>query len=362
VIHPPRASALASVAYRRGVTTPPTHNILTRKKTWVAVLAIAALSLTACSSSKKQAAASSTPPASSSAAATTSAPDSPTPTPTVATTPVHVSLLQGDGATYGIGIPIVAYFSKAITDSAAFLKATTVTVNGTDAGGAWYFEANGDTTKPQAAHYRTQNYWPANSAVKMNMPVQGLSAGDGLAFDDSLTLAFNIGDAHIATIDCSAETMTVTSNGAPAHAPMLTSCGAPATPTATGTKLVMQKGEDLPGTNTLRPNGAVRMVGGGGALGNYDLVVPWSVRVTQGGEYVHAAAWNGHNIGQRSTSDGCTNLNTPDAMWYFTFSQIGDVLTYSNTGGPPMKFDDGFGDWNVAWSTWKAGGQVQASN
>jgi lipoprotein-anchoring transpeptidase ErfK/SrfK len=259
-------------------------------------------------------------------------------------------------------MPIIAYFSKNITDSAAFNKATTVTVNGNPVQGAWYFEANGDDTKPMAAHYRLEAYWPANSVLKMNLPVEGLSAGKGLAFDDSLTLSISFGDAHVTTVDCTAERLTATSNGAPANTPFLTSCGAPATPTANGTKIVMQLGENLPGTNTLRPQGAVRMVGGGGALGNYDLIVPWSVRITGGGEYVHAAAWNGRNIGQRSTSDGCTNLNTPDAQWFYTFSHIGDVVNYINTDGPPMKFDDGFGDWNIAWSTWKAGGSVQPSS
>jgi lipoprotein-anchoring transpeptidase ErfK/SrfK len=271
---------------------------------------------------------------------------------------VHVSLLESDGATFGVGMPIVAYFSKNITDSAAFIKATTVTINGVNANGAWYFEANGNAALPMTAHYRPQNYWQADSTIKMNMPVQGMSAGTGLTFDDSLTLSMNIGDAHTSSVDCTAERMTVTSNGVAAHAPFLTSCGAANTPTASGTKVVMQLGEDTPGTNTLRPNGAVRMIGGGGALGNYDLLVSWSVRITAGGEYVHAAPWNGKNIGARSTSDGCTNLNTPDAQWFYQFSHIGDIVTYVNTGGPAMKIDDGFGDWNLAWSTWQAGGAV----
>jgi lipoprotein-anchoring transpeptidase ErfK/SrfK len=277
--------------------------------------------------------------------------------------PVHVSLLEGDGGTYGVGMPIVAYFSQNITDAAAFVKAATVTVNGAPANGAWYFEANGDPTKPLAAHYRTQNYWTADSSVKLNLPVQGLSAGKGLTFDDSLTLSMSIGDAHVSTVDCAAERMTVTSNGAPAFpAPFPTSCGASKTPTASGTKVVMQLGEDTPGTSTLRPNGAVRMVGGGGALGNYDLLVSWSVRITAGGEYVHAAPWNGNNIGARSTSDGCTNLSTANAQLFYAFSHIGDVVTYTNTGGPAMKIDDGFGDWNVAWSTWQAGGALEVDN
>ncbi len=51
----------------------------------------------------------------------------------------------------------------------------------------------------------------------------------------------------------------------------------------------------------------------------------------------------------------------PDAQWFYQFSHIGDVVNYVNTGGPAMKIDDGFGDWNVAWSTWQAGGSVQSS-
>ena len=94
----------------------------------------------------------------------------------------------------------------------------------------------------------------------------------------------------------------------------------------------------------------------------YDLMVPWSVRLTNSGEYAHAASWNGGNIGARSTSNGCTNLNVKDAEWFYKFSQLGDVLTYANTGGKPMPSWDGYGDWNVTWSAWVAGGAVSASH
>ena len=80
--------------------------------------------------------------------------------------------------------------------------------------------------------------------------------------------------------------------------------------------------------------------------------------VTDSGEFVHAASWNGGNIGSRSTSNGCTNLNTADAQWYYNFAQIGDPVTYANTGGGPMPVWDGYGDWNLPWSTWTQGGVV----
>ena len=164
----------------------------------MAICAIVVLAVAGCASTTNGTGAPASPLASTSSTSASASPSaSVSASPSAVTRPVHVSLLEGDGGTYGVGMPIVAYFSQNITGSAAFIKATTVTVNGAHAGGAWYFEANGDPTKPMAAHYRPQNYWPADSTIKMNMPVQGLSAGTGLAFDDSLTLSISIGDAHV---------------------------------------------------------------------------------------------------------------------------------------------------------------------
>ena len=44
--------------------------------------------------------------------------------------PVHVRLLNAEGELVGVGMPVIAYFSKPITDARAFATATTVTVNG----------------------------------------------------------------------------------------------------------------------------------------------------------------------------------------------------------------------------------------
>lgn len=269
--------------------------------------------------------------------------------------------------TYGVGMPIVAYFSVKIPEARDFSKATTVTVNGVPNNGSWYFENSAMIPGyPIEAHYRpakqanaTGPYWPAHASIKLNMATNGVSAGPGLAFNDSLTLSMKTGAAHISTVDCQAERLTVSSDGVSAHPPMPTSCGAAKTPTYIGTKVVMQKGEDVPGTDALRPLGAVQMIGTGSD--RYDLIVPWSVRVTQSGEYVHAASWNGGNIGQRSTSNGCTNLNTADAEWFYKFAQVGDVVTYSNTGGTTMPSWDGFGDWNVPQSVWQSGGVVRTA-
>jgi hypothetical protein len=163
---------------------------------------------------------------------------------------VHVSLLQGDGGVYGVGMPIVAYVDRAITDASAFARATTVTVNGKPAGGAWYWQKSGRPGRALEAHYRPRTYWPAHAKIFVDMPVRGLSAAAGLVFHDSLTLSIATGAANVSTADCRAEKLTATSDGKVVRT-LLTSCGKATTPTYTGTKVVMQKGEDIPGTDRL---------------------------------------------------------------------------------------------------------------
>lgn len=256
--------------------------------------------------------------------------------------PIHVSLLESDGVVYGVGMPIIAWFDRAPTDAAAFTKAVTATVAGRPAGGAWYWEKSGHQGAAVEAHYRPEHYWPAHAKIRMNAPLKGVSAGRGLAYDDSLTLAISTGAANSAAVDGHTERMTVTSDGKKLFS-FPVSLGAADHPTYRGTKIVMEK------------NRVEEMKSSPGEP-FYDLNVPWSVRLTNSGEFVHAASWNGGNIGVRSTSHGCTNLNVDAAKQYFQFAQLGDVFTYTDTGGPTMPSWDGYGDWNVAWSAWQAGG------
>ncbi len=258
--------------------------------------------------------------------------------------PVHVRFLEGDGSTWGVGMPVVAYLSAKITDAKPFAAATTVTVNGAPAQGGWFFEKSATYSGfPIEAHYRTESYWPAHAKIHLELAAKGQPAGPGLVFDNSLTLDMSTGPANISKIDGHSERMTVTSDGKQMFS-FPVSLGKASTPTFSGTKIVMEKDR------------IQRMTGPG-----YDLKVPWSVRITNSGEFVHSASWNGGNIGQRSTSHGCTNLNVSDAQHYYDFAQIGDVTEYTNTGGPTMPSWDGYGDWNVSWTTWQGGGVLRTS-
>ena len=134
----------------------------------------------------------SAPASTSPAAPTTAAPTTPT------GKPVHVTTFEGDGKTYGVGMPIIAYFSRKITDASAFEKAVKVTVNGQPADGAWYFEPSERDEYALEAHYRLKDYWPAHASIQVSMPLKGVPAGPGLVFDNDLDLSMATGAAQLA--------------------------------------------------------------------------------------------------------------------------------------------------------------------
>jgi lipoprotein-anchoring transpeptidase ErfK/SrfK len=267
---------------------------------------------------------------------------------------VNVASFLGDGQLVGVGMPIVLSFDRAPTDASAFVQATKVTVDGKPIHGAWYWEKP-YADQPVQAHFRPPKFWPANSTVRLELPIDGLSAGKGLVYTGGLSsVTFHTGDERVTHVNGATERAHVRVNGK-IYRSMKASLGKSATPTHTGIKLVMQKGEYIPGTHKMRPDGAVRMQN---TAHTYDLMVDWSVRITTSGEYLHAAPWNS-KIGRVSTSDGCTNLSTADAKWFYHFSRIGDVVIHTNTGGTTVPVWDGFGDWNLPWSTWQQGGLLK---
>jgi lipoprotein-anchoring transpeptidase ErfK/SrfK len=264
--------------------------------------------------------------------------NTPTAPSSAVATPVHVGSLESDGYTYGVGMPIIVWFNQKITDPSSFLAAASVTVNGAPAQGAWFFEVSSHTGQVIEAHYRPQTFWPGHAKIFVNVPVKGQSAGPGLAYDNNLTLDFATGVANVLTVDGATHKLTVTADGK-LYGTYPVSLGATKSPTMLGTKVISAKALNE------------RMVGSG-----YDEVVPYSMRITASGEYLHAAAWNVANIGKNNTSNGCTNLLPADAQKLWNYLLIGDPVTFTNTGNPQVTpAYDGYGDWNVPWATWLAG-------
>ena len=215
---------------------------------------------------------------------------------------MHVSLKFGDGQTLGVGMPIIAFLSRPITDARGFAKATKVTVNGRVVHGAWYFERKyGDPGHPIEADYRLQSLLAGAFAHPSGSCRSRVSsAGKGLAFQDNLTLDFATGDARIVTVDAATHKLTVTDDGKP-WGTFPVSLGADATRTRRGIKVIMEK---YPTTCMHDTNGTY-----------YECGIKLDQRLTYDGEYLHAAPWNVYNITHGiDSSNGCTNLLPADAQ------------------------------------------------
>jgi hypothetical protein len=117
---------------------------------------------------------------------------------------VHIKTLEaGNGEQYGVGMPVIAFFSRKITSAKALQDATKVTVNGRQISGGWYFEYSSyyKSSYPIEGHLRPEHYWPAHSKVHVDIRAQGPPAGKGLTFNDSLALDFFIGAKNIGVVD-----------------------------------------------------------------------------------------------------------------------------------------------------------------
>jgi lipoprotein-anchoring transpeptidase ErfK/SrfK len=330
-----------------------------------AVLVTLGLILSACSSSGGGGSAAGTTGASTtadtssseSAAPSTTSSSTPPPKPK---TPVHLKTLNADGATYGVAMPVIVYLQHRIRTAKYFAAATKVTVNGTPFKGAWYFEgSSANKGYPIEAHWRPEHYWPAHSKVHVDLPMKGVSGGGNFAFDNSLTLDFNIGAEHIGLVNDAGvpHTLTIRSDGKP-YGTFPVSLGANTTRTRTGIKVIM---EQLP-TVCMHDE----------ANTYSECGVKFDQRLTYDGEYLHAAPWNctgapgclgpANNIANGiDSSNGCTNLRPGDAEKLFHFLQIGDPIEYPNANGSRMQLGDGYGDWNVPWSLWQSGGLISTT-
>jgi lipoprotein-anchoring transpeptidase ErfK/SrfK len=341
-----------------------TPNNLRLTRAACALLAVAALSLSACSSSGPTSGSPNSvtngsgkggPPGQGNSASSSGS-RSKSSKPKLPKKRVHIKLLNEDGSYYGVGMPVIAFFSRKIKDAKSLQDATTVKVNGQKMKGAWYFEQSSYYKGyPIEAHFRLENFWPAHAQIRVDIPTKGLSAGIShgkqLTYDDSLTLSFATGPRNISTVDDSTHMMTVTSDGK-VEGTYPVSLGATATPTANGIKVIMEKGV------------SICMHGPG-----YDECgIKYTQRLTYGGEYLHSAPWNctgqpgcsgpANNIGHADSSNGCTNLLPADAAKLYHFLRVGDVVEYPNASGPAMSLGAGYGDWNVSWGEWQTGGLI----
>jgi lipoprotein-anchoring transpeptidase ErfK/SrfK len=263
-------------------------------------------------------------------------------TPETQTTP---SIGPLDGTTVGVGMPIRVYFDQPVTDKAAVESHLKVTSsNPTD--GAWNWLSDSEV------HFRPSKYWPAHTDVTLDAQLYGVDFGDGVWGEKNRTVHFTVGERHVSIADAATHQMVVYDGDKVVQTwPM--SAGSQMFPSHNGVHVVTELNrERIMDSSTFgvpvnSPHG-------------YRTKVEFAVRISNNGEFVHAAPWSVAQQGHANVSHGCINVSTERAAWFYNFSQAGDVVEIKNSIGPDLGPQDGdIYDWTIPWDQWQAGSALK---
>ncbi len=242
-----------------------------------------------------------------------------------------------DGETVGVGMPVIVTFDVPVKNRALFERNMHVT-SSADVEGSWSWFSD------REAHYRPKEYWPAKTKVKVSLKLNGLPAGDGIFGQQDQDIDFRIGRKAVSVVNVAKKRLTFSvddkkkrtirvSNGDSTHR------------TRKGTKIIMEK------FSSVDMDAATTGVDSDDP-GYYNMTdVRWAMRVTNSGEFLHAAPWSAGSHGRANVSHGCTGMSTSDAGWLYKQSRRGDVVEYTNSSRG-LEDRNGWTDWNDSWESW----------
>ena len=250
-----------------------------------------------------------------------------------------------DGTTVGVGMPIRVYFDQKVADRAAVESHLKVTSSHpTDGVWSWLND--------KEVHFRPSQYWPADTKVTLDANLYGVNFGDGVWGEKDRSVTFDIGARHVSVADAASHTLLVY-DGARLVQKYPMSAGSDKNPTRNGPHVVLQSYKQI----TMDSSTFGLAVD---APGGYRADVKYAVRISNNGEFVHAAPWSLAQQGNSNVSHGCINLSTARANWFYDFSRPGDVVEVKNSVGPQLSAADGdIYDWAIPWATWKAGSALK---
>jgi lipoprotein-anchoring transpeptidase ErfK/SrfK len=231
----------------------------------------------------------------------------------------ETTIFESHDATYGVGMPVMLSFSTPVVYKRAVERALSLR-SSKPVVGAWYWD--GDSS----VQFRPRGYWPQNTVVRFQGNLDGVEVAPGVYGAHTLTQRFRIGRSVIVVASTATHNLHLYV-GDKLYATWPISSGKPGDDTPNGTYLTIEKGNP------------VEMKGPG-----YDLMVPWSVRFTWSGDYLHDAYWSVGEQGFTNVSHGCVNLSPANAETYYGMAVPGNPVTIE---GSPRA-----GQWGNGWTIW----------
>jgi lipoprotein-anchoring transpeptidase ErfK/SrfK len=258
-------------------------------------------------------------------------------------------LSPGGGDTVGIASPVVVQFDRDIPDSRRASIERHLSVISTPAViGAWHWMNN------REVHWRPPTYWRPGTKVTLRSDLQDVTLGHGVWGAHGVhRTSFKIGPSHISEVDIAAHDMKVYDNGKLIRT-LPVSTGRDQYPTMDGIHIALEKSQ------VVQMNSATVGIPPS-SPDYYNETVYWDVRISNSGEFVHAAPWSVADQGNTNVSHGCVNLSTANAEWFYNWSLRGDVIDVFNGVRPPLPYDPGTADWNMSWKQWVKGGAAPSA-
>ena len=246
-----------------------------------------------------------------------------------------------DGTLVGIAMPIRVYFDHAVADRKTVQQNLAVTPTPAQVGG-WNWISDTEV------HWRPQEYWQPGTSVQVDVNLFAVNAGNGAWGKVNRTITFDIGAHKVATCDTTEHQLHCFENGQLVKSiPIAAGKEEPGRYTKTGIHVVTDK----------KPKMTMDSTTYGLALdaGGYQTEVEWATRISNNGEFVHAAPWSLADQGVRNVSHGCLNASPENAKWYQQWCQIGDPVEITGTPVPLTQADGEIFDWTIDWATWQQG-------
>jgi lipoprotein-anchoring transpeptidase ErfK/SrfK len=256
---------------------------------------------------------------------------------------LETSISPLGGQSVGVGMPIIVRFNTTVRDRAAVEQALTVT-SSKPAEGAWSWVSDTEV------HYRPKDYWPAYSDVKLDVNLKNVDAGRGVWGMANRTVKFHTGSSMVSVVDVDRHTLTVFRNGNKTRVIPVTT-GKAEFLTRNGIKVILEK-------HTMKIMDSTTVGIPKSSPEYYRLEVPYAMRVTWSGEFVHAAPWSTGDQGRDNVSHGCVGMSMSNAIWLFNQSTVGDIVKVVGSSRP-LEPGNGYTDWNVSWTDWLAGSALQ---
>ena len=258
----------------------------------------------------------------------------------------YPSVTPVDGDVMGIAMPVVVTFDVPVTDRAEFESHMSVTSVPAQVG-SWHWLSDSEV------HWRPRTYWQSGTRVSVDLGLNGVNAGNGIYGQLDRHIHFSIGKAVVIRANVTTDKMQVLIDGRVARTVPVTG-GKPDFETRRGIKVISEK------YLTKRMNSATVGIDPNGPNG-YDIPdVRYAMRVTNSGEFLHAAPWSIRAQGHYNVSHGCVGMSLPNAEWLYRLAKIGTPVEVTGTRRP-LEAQNGWTDWNEPWAQYRAASALSSS-